>query len=444
MTPPSPSTTGADIPDHPGTAEWSVLGDGAVAWFSAGSHAQPGSLACDVLDLCTGAGAALPDVDVRDTGVRIRLRDGDGSVAARADLATAVSTAARRLGLEPQPEVLLEVGLVVDTGHEDDVSAFWQSALGYDRDGRHGLVDPLRRHLPLRFQPLDSPRPLRNRLHLDSVAAQPVASGTVDHLARAGAQVAHHGYYATLADGEGNEVDVLPLPTDADRWGEPDTDDWRLVFSAVAVYPTATPVATAQLVRVSAELADRASLPLLVDVRGTGTPRHHDDERPQAVVVLDTGKDRWEMDERYLTLCQQIQREARTLGLTATPERARFVQVGIDAADVPATRSFWQAVLGYEPDPRQDVTDLVDPRRLGPVLFFQPLDREDTARRAQRNRLHLEAVVAHDDAEARTSTALRAGGSVVRDRGPAGWTLADPEGNEVDVVVGSGREEGQV
>ena len=146
----------------------------------------------------------------------------------------------------------------------------------------------------------------------------------------------------------------------------------------------------------------------------------------------------------YLALCQQIQREARTLGLTAAPERARFVQVGIDAADVPATRSFWQAVLGYEPDPRQDVTDLVDPRRLGPVLFFQPLDREDTARRAQRNRLHLEAVVAHDDAEARTSTALRAGGSILRDRGPAGWTLADPEGNEVDVVVGSGREEGQV
>ena len=291
---------------------------------------------------------------------------------------------------------------------------------------------------------MDAPRPLRNRLHLDSVAAQPVASGTVDRLASGGAGVAHHGYYATVADEEGNEVDILPRPEDADRWDAPDTDDWRLVFSAVAVYPAATLEQATRLVTVAAEIADRAGLPLLLDVRPARSAGHPVGGPTEAVVVLDTGKDRWEMDEGYLPLCQRVQREARSLGLTAAPERARFIQIGIDAADVATTRSFWQAVLGYEPDPRSGVTDIVDPRRLGPVLFFQPLDLEETERRSQRNRLHLEAVVPHDVAAATVATGLRAGGVLVRDHGPASWTLADPEGNEIDIVAGASREERRV
>jgi 4a-hydroxytetrahydrobiopterin dehydratase len=36
--------------------------------------------------------------------------------------------------------------------------------------------------------------------------------------------------------------------------------------------------------------------------------------------------------------------------------------------------------------------------------------------------------------QARISAALAAGGRVVADRAPDWWTLADPEGNEVDEV----------
>ena len=36
------------------------------------------------------------------------------------------------------------------------------------------------------------------------------------------------------------------------------------------------------------------------------------------------------------------------MGLTADPSRLRFVQIGIDAVDIPAVRAFWRAVLGYE------------------------------------------------------------------------------------------------
>ena len=43
---------------------------------------------------------------------------------------------------------------------------------------------------------------------------------------------------------------------------------------------------------------------------------------------------------------------AHDLGLVADRTRPRFVQLGIDAVDVPAVRAFWTAVLGYEHDPR--------------------------------------------------------------------------------------------
>ncbi|WP_298747935.1 VOC family protein [uncultured Serinicoccus sp.] len=441
MAPSTPSTTSTDFQDQRGTDDWRVLGRGASAWFAARSHSDAALLSRAVAELCGGAETAAPDLDVRSTGVRVRLRADAGATAAHAGLASAISDAARRLGLEPRPGALQELGLVVDTQRREPVTAFWESALGYVRDGQDALADPLRRHPALRLQQMDTPRPLRNRLHLDSVAAQPVAAGTVDRLASAGADAAHHGYYATVADAEGNEVDLLPLPADSDRWDAPDTDDWRLVFSAVAVYPTDTLEQATRLVTIAAEIADRAGLPLLLDVRDPGPAGHRASGATETVVVLDTGKDRWEMDEGYVPLCQRVQREARSLGLTAAPDRARFVQVGIDAADVPATRAFWQEVLGYDADPRSGVTDIIDPRRLGPVLFFQPLDPEETERRSQRNRLHLDLVVPHDVADATVRTARHAGGTVLRDDSPTRWTLADPEGNEIDILAGAAREQ---
>ena len=158
-------------------------------------------------------------------------------------------------------------------------------------------------------------------------------------------------------------------------------------------------------------------------------------------MTIDSGKDRWEMDEGYQPLAARIQEAVRGLGLTADPTGARFVQVGIDAVDIPGVRAFWRAVLGYDEDPRNGVTDIVDPRQLNMTLFFQNLDASDTDRRAQRNRIHVDVFVPDDQAQARIAAAVAAGGTVVRDASPEGWTIADPEGNEVDVAVFVGREE---
>jgi len=50
--------------------------------------------------------------------------------------------------------------------------------------------------------------------------------------------------------------------------------------------------------------------------------------------------------------------------------------------------------------------------------------------------------VPNDEAAARIDAALANGGRVVYDaEAPEWWTVADPEGNEVDIAVSVGREE---
>jgi 4a-hydroxytetrahydrobiopterin dehydratase len=45
-----------------------------------------------------------------------------------------------------------------------------------------------------------------------------------------------------------------------------------------------------------------------------------------------------------------------------------------------------------------------------------------------------------EQAEARVTAALAAGGRLVRDHAPAFWTLADAAGNEADVATVTGRD----
>ena len=128
------------------------------------------------------------------------------------------------------------------------------------------------------------------------------------------------------------------------------------------------------------------------------------------------------------------QASAHQMGLTADAEPLRFVQFGVDAVDVGRVRDFWTSVLGYQRDPRGGVTDIYDPRRLDPVIIFQDMDASDEDRRRQRNRTHFELVVPFDQVRARIDAAVAAGGRILAADTANRCTLADPEGNEVDVV----------
>jgi 4a-hydroxytetrahydrobiopterin dehydratase len=117
----------------------------------------------------------------------------------------------------------------------------------------------------------------------------------------------------------------------------------------------------------------------------------------------------------------------------------QVLEIGIDTLDAGVIRPFWRAVLGYVDEPgRSGPWDgLIDPLGQGPAVWFQRMD----APRPQRNRIHFDVSVPHDEAEARIQAALAAGGTLLSDaEAPAFWVLADAEGNEACVTTWQGRE----
>jgi 4a-hydroxytetrahydrobiopterin dehydratase len=195
------------------------------------------------------------------------------------------------------------------------------------------------------------------------------------------------------------------------------TDDWRTVGDgARAFFDTGSFRRGTEFVTTIAQLADAAN--------------HHPevDLRYSAVAVRLVSHDIGDISERDVALARQISAAARDLGLVARPERVQSLQVAIDAVDVAAVRAFWQAVLDYSP---VEDADLSDARRLGPNVWIQQID----ARRPERNTIHIDLYLPRDQVEQRIAAALAAGGRVVNDAdAPDWWTLADPEGNEVDVA----------
>src|SRR4051812_581720 len=170
----------------------------------------------------------------------------------------------------------------------------------------------------------------------------------------------------------------------------------------------------------------------LVDAIGRMLDTEHDhpavDLRPDGVTVRLGATREGRFSERDLVLAHQISGAARELGASADLTGLQHIQVAIDALVIPDVLPFWRAVLGYE---QVGDEDLLDPHLEGPPLWFQQMD----APRPQRNRIHVDLYVPHDEAEARVAAAIAAGGRVVNDaNAPGWWTLADPEGNEVDVA----------
>jgi 4a-hydroxytetrahydrobiopterin dehydratase len=170
----------------------------------------------------------------------------------------------------------------------------------------------------------------------------------------------------------------------------------------------------------------------LVDAIGRMVETEHDrpavDLRSDGVTVRLGSNREGRFSERDLVLAQQISDAAREVGAAADLTGLQHIQVAIDALVIPDVLPFWRAVLGYE---QVGDEDLLDPHLEGPPLWFQQMD----APRPQRNRIHVDLYVPHDEAEARVAAAIAAGGRVVNDaNAPGWWTLADPEGNEVDVA----------
>jgi 4a-hydroxytetrahydrobiopterin dehydratase len=128
----------------------------------------------------------------------------------------------------------------------------------------------------------------------------------------------------------------------------------------------------------------------------------------------------------------------RTDAFGGPARSVQLLELAIDALDIASIRPFWRAVLGYGDEPGQagPLDQIVDPAGQSPPIWFQQM----TESRPQRNRIHLDISVPHDEAPGRIEAAIGAGGVLVSDsRAPAFWVLADAEGNEACVTTWQGR-----
>ncbi|MFD6890378.1 VOC family protein [Streptomyces sp. NPDC059957] len=184
-----------------------------------------------------------------------------------------------------------------------------------------------------------------------------------------------------------------------------------------------------------------------VAVCGDDADRHlRVDARPDRAVFTLQSWDRAAVTARDVELARRISAAADESGFltephiaTGSPRSVQLLEIAIDALDIAGIRPFWKAVLGYADEAGADGPEdpLVDPVGQCPAVWFQQMDRA----RPQRNRIHFDICVPHDEAPQRIESALAAGGRLVSaTRAPAFWVLADLEDNEVCVTTWQGRD----
>lgn len=138
---------------------------------------------------------------------------------------------------------------------------------------------------------------------------------------------------------------------------------------------------------------------------------------------------------RDLRLAEAVSAVVDETGGVVDHGRLTAAEIAIDTLDFRRIKPFWRAILGYVDDGEEAIRD---PDLIGPAVWFQQLDRPNPIR----NRLHLDVIVAHDEAAHRIDAALAAGGRLVSDASaPRFWILADADGNEACVCTWLGRDE---
>lgn len=206
-------------------------------------------------------------------------------------------------------------------------------------------------------------------------------------------------------------------------------EDWRLIGEgACAYFRTGSFAAGARFVQEIAELPGLEPHRPDVDVRHDGV----------TVRLLTVSEEWFGPSMRDVEMARRISAVARALELEADPSAVQTVLVIPGAPVTAEVMPFWQAILGYERRPDSPEEDLVDPRWRGPGFWFEQMDEP---RADGGGAIHVSIWVPAEQAEARISAALAAGGRMVReDFAPAWWTLADAAGNEADISTVRSRE----
>ena len=206
-------------------------------------------------------------------------------------------------------------------------------------------------------------------------------------------------------------------------------EDWRVLGDgANAYFQTGSFAAGARLVQAISELPGFDDNRPEVDLRHDGV----------TVRMLEITDDYAGMTQGHVELARRISGVARKLGFSADPSAVQSLLVIPGATDRAAVMPFWRAVLGYEPRRDSPAEDLVDPHGRAVPFWFEQMKEP---RPGGLGAIHVAIFVPYEQAKARITAALAAGGRMVRDEfAPSWWTLADAAGNEADIATTRGRD----
>jgi len=210
--------TPATFHAQPGVADWRVTSWGPQACFRSSSLDAAAQLLPVVLSAAAEY-AVEPDVDLRAEAIVIRIpyRGTERIPAGGARFAGAVAAEAGRLGLDPAPDLIQTVDIMVAQSGVD-TRPFWAAALGYELAGETDAVDPLRRGPSLSF--MEIPSAGRGRTHIDIFVPADHLDARRDAALTAGGRLAddsHAPMWWTLASPDNHGVDLAGW---TDTWDE--------------------------------------------------------------------------------------------------------------------------------------------------------------------------------------------------------------------------------
>jgi 4a-hydroxytetrahydrobiopterin dehydratase len=204
-----------------GAEGWRVLPDGAYASFLTDSF-NTSTRFVDAISRLVHQGRE-PDIDIRGDGVTVLIHAFKGHdyglVQGDLDLARAISTAAREIGLTAEPRAIQSLSIIPGSTDRRAIMPFWQGVLGYGQrpDGSdEDLTDPHGRLAPFWFEEMDELRPDGlGTIHLVLWVPWDEAEARVAAGIAAGGRIIRQNteeHFWTLADPAGNEVDIATTP----------------------------------------------------------------------------------------------------------------------------------------------------------------------------------------------------------------------------------------
>jgi 4a-hydroxytetrahydrobiopterin dehydratase len=205
--------TRRQISDAVDPAGWRLILGAIYAEVLAPSLAEAAQAASVGVAVVGADGQGHLRIDIRADRAVFRLQSADAGAVTGRDVRLALEVS-NAVPTTPSAASLQGFEIAIDALDIPAVRPFWQAVSGYvDEPGpsdlSDGLIDPGGRGPAIWFQQMDSPRPQRNRIHIDVDVPHDVAQDRIDAALSAGGRLLSDGAapaFWVLADPEGNEA----------------------------------------------------------------------------------------------------------------------------------------------------------------------------------------------------------------------------------------------